>query len=142
MAQVLEMAHVLPPEQQEILDIFLDWNASEGRRCAAAGILGYPYDGVKWNRPLEWKALNERVISSLLRRWEGPVTIAAGLDLQKGIPNDFSDQIDNKIVRRLGRALPWKTENKCDFRFRKRLRLRRHKMLEVIYLSLLLTLSR
>ena len=75
-----------------------------------------------------WAAscLYEPVDSPLLREWEGPVNIKAGLNFQTGLPNDFCDQIDSEIVRRLGRAIPWhtsRTENKRNFRFRKKVRL-------------------
>ena len=77
-------------------------------------------------RPVGWTNLDERVISSLLKRWEGPVTITAGLSLLTGVPHDFDDQINNEIVRRLGRAVPiWTTaaDNEYDYRFRQQVTL-------------------
>ena len=65
------------------------------------------------------------MISSLLQRWEGPVTITAGFNLLTGVPNDFDDQVENEIVRRLGRTLPWTTENEFDFLFRRQVTLRK-----------------
>ena len=62
--------------------------------------------------------------SPLLREWEGPVNIEARLDFGTGLPNDFRDQIDNEIVRRLGRTIKfWQTDSWRDFRFRKKVRL-------------------
>ena len=111
----VEMTHVLPPAQERVMEIYMHGNVSEGEQNKYARALGYLHCDQRtkdrtvthpelhfrhkiFNRPFEWTTLDERVISSLLRRWEGPVTITAGLHLLTGVPNDFDDQIDNEII--------------------------------------------